>query len=82
MHYDLEKAVFSAAEEALGTLRARENYNTTGVDALKAVITMRRPPIHIDRIMKNDPESSEYLERLGSFVELAASLPKPVDQQR
>jgi hypothetical protein len=73
-HYDLERVIFSAAEGVLNLT------DITGVEAIKAVMAARRPPIYIGRVIEK-PEVTEYLERLGAFVELAASLPKPVDQQ-
>ena len=78
MHYDLERAIFSVATEALLSLPEQ---NVSGVDALKAAMAVRKPQIYIERMIRNDPEAAEYLTRLGSFVELAASLPRPVDQQ-
>jgi hypothetical protein len=78
--FNLEKSLFICATEALKRVHEL-GFVATGNDALLAADYIRRPAMK--RMVTEDltAEDRQYFERMGGYVELAAELSSPVDQQ-
>jgi hypothetical protein len=78
--YDYEKTIFVAAVEELKVAEGNDTAKISGYDALVTVLKRRPDLAHRLSVAENPAVAKEW-ERYGPYVELAAELEPPIDQQ-